>query len=123
MEKLIHHDLSNKVLEALYAVHYKIGSGLLEKVYENAVTIELKYRNIPFKRQKIYKVFYRGELAGEYIADIVVDDKIIIETKAVKELNNIMRAQLLNYLKISGLRVGYLVNFSKSVLEWKRLVS
>ena len=73
-------------------------------------------------QQKLYKVLYKGIVVGNYIADIVVDNTIIIECKAVKELNNNMKAQLLNYLKISGLPVGYLINFRNNMLEKERYV-
>ncbi len=100
-----------------------MGSGLLESVYENAVCEELKLRKIPFVQQKAFKVDYKGTVVGEYIADIVVDNSIIIECKSVKELNKNMEAQILNYLKISGLPVGYLVNFRNHMLEKKRFVN
>ncbi len=94
----------------------------MESVYENAVCKELKLRKIPFVQQKAFKVDYKRTVVGEYIADIVVDNSIIIECKSVKKLNN-MEAQLINYLKISGLPVGYLVNFRNHMLEKKRYVN
>lgn len=86
------------------------------------MAIELESRGVLFERQKRYEVRYLGKLAGEYFADIVVDDRIILELKAVKELTSLMRAQLLNYLRISGVRVGYLVNFQGESAVWRRFV-
>jgi GxxExxY protein len=122
MPHFIERELSNKVLDVLYEVHSVLGAGLLESVYENAVCEELKKQGLLFIQQKLYKVVYKGIVVGNYIADIVVDNTIIIECKSVKELNNNMKAQLLNYLKISGLPVGYLINFRNSMLEKERYV-
>ncbi len=100
-----------------------MGAGLLESVYENAVCEELQLRSISFIQQKSYKVKYKNIIVGEYFADIVVDNTIIIECKSVKELNKNMEAQILNYLRISGLPIGYLVNFRNYMLEKKRFVN
>ena len=122
MAALLHKDLSDKVLGALFSVHNILGPGLLESAYEGALVIEFKHLDIPFSRQKVFPLLYKGEMAGAYIADIVADGKIIVELKAVNSLNANMEAQLLNYLRLSGIRVGYLVNFRNSRLEWKRMV-
>ena len=78
---------------------------------------------IPFSRQEIYPLYYKGELVGGYIADLVVDNTIILELKSVKALTKVMEAQLINYLKLSKLPVGYLINFNSTSLEWKRFVN
>lgn len=119
---MIHHELSELVVGAMYEVHFSLGPGLLESAYEGAMAIELAHRGIPFVRQHRFEVRYRDRLAGEYFADVVVDGRIILELKSVTELTPLMKAQLLNYLRISKLRVGYLVNFHGTHLEWKRLV-
>ena len=122
MSKLIHSQLSNTVLGACFSVHNILGPGLLESAYEGALVIELAQLGIPLERQKVFPVYYKGELAGAYIADIVVDGKIILELKAAVRLTGVMEAQLINYLRLSKIQVGYLVNFRNSRVEWKRFV-
>ena len=122
MSKLIHSQLSNTVLGACFSVHNILGPGLLESAYEGALVIELAHLGIPVERQKVFPVYYKGELAGAYIADIVVDGKIILELKSAVRLTGVMEAQLINYLRLSKVSVGYLVNFRNSRVEWKRFV-
>jgi GxxExxY protein len=122
MSSLIHHKLSNTVLGMCFSVHNILGPGLLESAYEGAIVIELKHAGIPFERQQVFPVHYKGELAGAYIADLAVDNKIILELKSVQALNPAMEAQLINYLRLSKVPVGYLVNFRNTRVAWKRLV-
>ena len=122
MSKLIHSKLSNTVLGACFSVHNILGPGLLESAYEGALVIELAHRGVPVERQKVFPVYYKGELAGAYIADIVVDGKIILELKSAVRLTGVMEAQLINYLRLSKVSVGYLVNFRNTRVEWKRFV-
>lgn len=119
---VVHGELSYEVLGAVFAVHNALGPGLLESAYEGALVIELNYRGIAHERQRVYPVYYRGELAGAYVADLVVEDRIILELKSVKELSGTMEAQLLNYLRLSGAPVGYLLNFCNAKVEWRRFV-
>lgn len=120
--KLFKKELSDKVLGMVFSVHNILGPGLLESAYEGAVAVELKRSSIPFSLQKVYPVYYKGELVGGYVADIVIDNSIILELKSVKSLNPCMEAQLINYLKISGIPIGYLVNFYNTRVEWRRFV-
>ena len=122
MSKLIHSDLSNKVLACAFSVHNILGLGLLESCYEGAMVVELKRAGIPFQRQQVFPLYYKGELVGGYIADLVVDDKIILELKSVQVLHPVMEAQLLNYLRLSKIPVGYLINFNATRVQWKRFV-
>jgi len=122
LSKLIHNQLSNTVLGACFSVHNILGPGLLESAYEGALVIELAHLCIPVERQKVFPVYYKGQLAGAYIADIVVDGKIILELKSAVRLTGVMEAQLINYLRLSKVSVGYLVNFRNSRVEWKRFV-
>lgn len=119
---LLHQELSERIIAALFRVHRTLGPGLLEQVYEKALLIEFQHLGIPCAQQVEYKVMYRKQCAGSYFADLVVDESIILELKSVGRLNEVMEAQLLNYLGISGLRVGYLVNFHGKILEKKRMV-
>jgi len=91
-------------------------------VYEGALVIEFQRLGIPVARQRVYPVYYKGELAWAYITDMVVDGRIILELKSVQMLTPVMEAQLLNYLRLSEVPVGYLVNFRNQKVEWKRFV-
>ena len=122
MDELVFRALSHQVLGACFSVHNVLGPGLLESVYEGALVIEFDHRGIPVERQKVYPVYYKGELAGAYIADMVAAGKIILELKSVQTLTRVMEAQLLNYLRLSGVPVGYLINFHGMRVEWKRFV-
>ncbi|MFA6427484.1 MAG: GxxExxY protein [Candidatus Magasanikbacteria bacterium] len=105
--------LSNKVIGAFYNVYNRLGFGFLEKVYENALVKELSRQGIHGRRQIPIKVFDLGELVGEYFADIIVEDKIILELKAAESLCEEHEAQLLNYLRATSIEVGFLFNFGK----------
>ena len=107
---------------AVFEVNRVLGPGFLEKVYENALLIELKKRGLAVESQVPIKVLYKGEPAGEYIADILVEGKVIIELKAIDKLDKIHEAQIMNYLKATGIPVGLLVNFKHSKAEIKRIV-
>ena len=122
MSKLVYKELSDRVLGAVFKVHNRLGPGLLESAYEGACAIEFRHCGLKVERQVVYPLYYEGELAGAYVADMVVDDKIILELKSVKTLTPMMEAQLLNYLRLSGLPVGYLVNFRNERVEWNRRV-
>ena len=105
-------------------VYYRLGTGFLEPVYQQALAIELKLRNIPFRPQGRFQIEYKGHfLEKEYVADFVCFDQIIVEIKALNQLSPVDWSQILNYLKVSKLRVGLLFNFgSNGRLEWKKLV-
>ncbi len=122
MAEYLFKELSYTVVGALYSVHNILGPGLLESAYEGALVIECRRLNLTVEQQKVYPVYYKGELAGAYIADLVVEGKVILELKSVSKLTPVMEAQLINYLRLSGLRVGYLVNFNGSRVDFKRFV-
>ena len=108
-------DLTEKIINAAYKVHNVLGFGFLEKVYQNALMIELKRMGLKVSSEMPINVYYRNEIVGEYIADIIVEDKVILELKAVKDLAEIHEVQLVNYLKATGIEVGLLINFGHSV--------
>ena len=114
-------DLTKKIISCFYNVYNELGYGFLESVYENSIIKEFKKKNLKVQNQKEIDVYYRNEIVGNFIADIIVDDKIIIEVKAVKELKQIHEVQLVNYLKATKIEVGLLVNFGEK-LEFKRKV-
>ena len=104
-------ELTEKIIGIFYKVYNNLGYGVLENVYENAMMIDFKKENIPAVSQYAIKVFYEDEIVDEYFADILVDDKVIVEIKAVKNLAIEHEAQLLNYLKATDKEVGLLLNF------------
>ena len=115
-------DITYAVNGAVFEVNKILGSGFLEKVYENALLVELKKRGIKVESQVSIKVLYKEKVVGEYIADILVEGKVIVELKTVETIDKIHEAQLLNYLKATGIRVGILVNFKHPKAEIKRMV-
>lgn len=119
---LLHKELSYKIVGLAMKVHSTLGYGFLEKVYENSLMILLKKEGIEAQQQKGIKVFFEDEIVGEYVADIIVNDQILLELKSAECLVDAHRSQVLNYLKATGLRLGILLNFSKTGLEHQRLV-
>jgi len=115
-------DLTYQINGAIFKVSRTLGAGFLEKVYENALMIELRERGIKSESQAPIRVLYKDETVGEYFADILVEDKIIIELKAVENLSKLHEAQILNYLKATEIQVGLLVNFKHPKAEIKRMV-
>jgi len=112
-QELIYKDECYKIYSCIYAVNKKLGTGFLEAVYQEALEIELKRENIPFKPQHELAIIYDGiTLTKKYIADVVCYDKIIIELKAVSKITDQHRAQLINYLAVTGFKLGLLVNFN-----------
>jgi GxxExxY protein len=120
--KLKHEEISSKVLRAGFEVLNILGCGFLEKVYENALVSELRVMGQKVETQKGINVLYKGKQVGKYFADLIVENKIIVEIKTVDTITKIHEAQLLNYLKGSGYEVGLIMNFARPKLEWKRLV-
>jgi GxxExxY protein len=122
-EKIIYKRLSFKVIEACFEVHNILGPGFSEKIYEEALSRELGSRGIGYERQKLVEVIYKDEKIGEYRLDMVVEDKIILEIKAVSELNSVFEAQMLSYLKATRMKLGILVNFGTRKVTYKRIVN
>jgi GxxExxY protein len=123
MANFLYKTLSFRILRIAFSVHNLLGPGLLESAYEGAFCVELTKAGIPFERQKVYPLYYKGEYIGGYIADLVVDNKIIVELKSVSRLIPVMDAQTINYLHLSKRKVGYLMNFNAPRLQWKRFVN
>ena len=98
------------------------GHGLHEKVYENCLCVELRLRGVPYTQQERHRVMYKGEVVGEYVPDLVVQGKLIVDAKTVERITDHERGQMLNYLRITGLPVGVILNFKHGRLEWERLV-
>ena len=110
------------MLGAVFEVSNTLGAGFLEKVYERALLMELSLRGIKAVPQQSFDVKYKGRAVGEYFADILVEDILVIELKCVERLANEHMAQCINYLKASGRALCLLINFQKPKVEWKRIV-
>ena len=115
-------DVTYAINGAVFEVNKILGPGFLEKVYENLMLVELSKRGIKAESQVPINVSYKDQQVGEYVADLFVEDKVIVELKTVNQLEKIHEAQLLNYLKATGINVGLLVNFRHEKAEIKRLV-
>ena len=115
-------EISNRVIGAALTVSNTLGVGFLEKVYENALTHELRKAGLAVEQQKAIQVEYDGVLVGDYVADIVIEGDLLVELKAVKALDEIHMAQCMNYLKATGRRLCMLLNFGNTKLQIKRVV-
>ena len=122
MTKLLYNDLTYKIIGTAMEVHNVLGPGYLEAVYQNAMAREFKLRNIDYEEQVNLQVDYKGNIIGEYRADYLVDEKVVVEIKAIKRISEIQEAQLINYLKGTGYKIGLLINFGAMSLEHKRRV-
>ena len=120
-EPLLHEEVTDKIIKAFYNVYNKLGYGFLEKVYENAFLIEIKKSGLNVIAQYPVKVFYDNEQVGFYIADLIVENKVIIELKAAEALAEEHEYQLINYLKATEIEIGLLMNFGKKP-EFKRKI-
>jgi len=108
-------EITEKIIKEAYYIYNKLGTGFLEKVYENALLIRLNKSQLKTKSQFPINVYFEGETIGEFFADIIVENKVIIELKAVKEIMPIHEVQLVNYLKATKIEVGLLINFGKKL--------
>jgi len=122
MEKILYKELSYKIIGLAMQVHRELGSGFLEKVYENSLMVLFRRDKIPAAQQVSINVHFEGEIVGNYIADILVEDKIILELKCIEAIANIHRAQALNYLKATGKQLAIILNFAQKKLEYERLI-
>jgi len=113
MEKFFHKELTDKIIKAFYKVYNELGFGFLENVYQNALYFELKNNQLKVEAQKPVKVYYQNQLVGNYKADLIVDNIIILELKAVEYLAEEHELQLINYLKATNIEIGLLLNFGK----------
>ncbi|MCK5426277.1 MAG: GxxExxY protein [Thermodesulfovibrionia bacterium] len=120
-KEFLYEDITKKTIRCFYNVYDELGNGFLESVYEKSLMIELENIGLQAVAQKSLNVYYKNQLVGEFKADIIVEDKIIIEIKAVNTLTTQHEAQLINYLKATGIKVGLIVNFGDK-LEFKRRV-
>ena len=119
----IYEDSTYKIIGIAMKIHRDLGAGFLEAVYEEAMIIELKEVKIPFKNQVEIDIYYRKKkLDKKYRADFIIDEKILVEMKGISSLTEVNDAQMINYLKATKLRIGLILNFGRSSLEWKRII-
>ena len=114
-------ELTGKIIDCAYKVHRELGFGFLESVYQNALIIELTRAGLQSEREKRIQVYYGEQVVGDYVADILVEEKIILELESISQVHPAHEAQLINYLKATGMEVGLLINFGEQV-EIKRKV-
>ena len=115
-------DITYKINAAIFEINRELGAVFLEKIYENALLMELRHMGLKAEKQVPIKVTYKGQEVGEYFADIVVENQVILELKAVESLQKVHEAQLLNYLKATGMKIGLLVNFTYPKAVIKRFI-
>jgi GxxExxY protein len=121
-EELVHHELSEAIIGAAMVVLNKLKPGLDEKLYENALAIELVKRGHRIEQQRRFNVYYDEQLIGTLVPDLIVDGMVIADPKVVASFNDNHLAQMMGYLTITGLRLALLLNFKNARLEWKRVV-
>ncbi|MEO5916087.1 MAG: GxxExxY protein [Luteolibacter sp.] len=121
-EKKLFHSEVGMILDAAMEVHQVLGHGLLEKPYENALVCEFELRTIPYVQQPRFQLDYKGRLIGEFIPDLIAFESIVVDTKTIDHIGDIEIAQMLNYLRLTKLRVGFIINFKHRRLETRRIV-
>lgn len=120
--ELLFKDEVHQIVGCAMEVLNELGHGLLEKPYENALAVELGLRGIPFRQQPRFDVQYKNVVVGEYIPDLICFDTIVVDTKTIDTISDHEIGQMLNYLKVTQLRLGLVLNFKNPRLEWKRIV-
>ena len=122
MAELLEKELVYRIVGCAMEVHNTLGRGLREKTYENALCVEFRHQGIKYSQQTEYPVYYRDELVDKFVPDLVVEQRVIVDTKTVETIIDDHRGTLINYLRITGLKVGLIINFKKPKLDWERLV-
>jgi len=120
---LLHKEITSKIINAFYKVYNTLGYGFLEKVYENALVLELEKQGLKVQKQVPIQVYYEGKIVGKYFADLLVADAVIVELKAAEQLITAHETQLINYLKATKIEVGLLLNFGKEAKYKRRIFS
>lgn len=114
--------VSRDVISCAFELSNQLGAGFLESVYENALCVELQNHDIAFERQKRIEVFYKGHQIGSYVADLIVENQLLVELKALSRFSGQRDAQVMNYLKVTGIKVGLLLNFGTPKIGVRRIV-
>lgn len=121
-QALLHGELVYAIVGCAIEVLRGVGHGLHEHPYENALVVEFRLRGIRYNQQRRFPVMYKGERVSEFVPDLVVEDSVIVDAKVIDRITDHERGQMLNYLRITALRVGLIVNFRRPKLEWERIV-
>ncbi|MBC8207231.1 MAG: GxxExxY protein [Kiritimatiellales bacterium] len=121
-EQILFKEESYQIIGRALDVLKEVGHGYHEKPYENALTIAFRHNNIPYEQQREFPILYRQEKIGTFIPDLIAFDKIVIDTKVIDKITDHERGQMLNYLRIIGLRLGIIINFKHAKLEYERIV-
>ena len=120
--KLLFKEEVFQIIACAIEVLNTLGHGIIEKPYENALVVEFRLRNIPFRQQPPFDVLYKGQNVGLFVPDLIVFNAIVVDTKAIDRITDHERGLMLNYLRITNLRVGVILNFKRRKLEWERIV-
>jgi len=120
--KLPEGELTNAIIGAAFEVLNVLGHGLHEKPYENALLVELRLRGIAVEQQRRFQILHKTVQVGEYVPDLMASSSVIVDTKVLDRITEVERGKMINYLRITKLRVGLIVNFHKPKLEWERVV-
>src|SRR5205823_1164230 len=121
-KKLLFKNEVYQIVACAIEVLNALGHGIVEKPYENALVVEFGLRNIPFRQQPSFDVLYKGHKVGLFIPDLIAFESVIVDTKVIDRITNHERGSMLNYLRITSLRVGVILNFKHAKLEWERIV-
>jgi GxxExxY protein len=121
-EKLLFKNEVYQIVACAIEVLNTLGHGIVEKPYENALVVEFGLRAIPFRQQPVFDVLYKGAKVGSFVPDLIAFDAIVVDTKVIDRITNHERGLMLNYLRITKLRVGVILNFKHRKLEWERIV-
>ncbi len=120
--KLTNADLTHEIIGSAFDVLNGLGHGLHEKPYENALVVEFTLRKIPLAQQQEFPVLYKNVKVGKFIPDLIANGSVVVDTKVIDRITDQERGQMLNYLKITGIKVGLIINFKRPKLEWERIV-
>ncbi|MCF3650521.1 GxxExxY protein [Synoicihabitans lomoniglobus] len=115
-------ELTHSIVGAAFEVVNALGHGLHEKPYENAMVVELVDRNFKVEQQAVYEIDYKGTSVGTFVPDLIVEDEVIVDTKVIDKITDHERGQMLNYLRITGLKIGLIINFKNPKLQWDRVI-
>ena len=115
-------DLTEKIIQASIEVQKNLGHGFLESIYENALVVELEKMGLKYEKQKLVEIFYKNVKVGEHRVDLIVENRVITELKAISDFEQIHRAQIISYLTATGLRIGLLINFGKTKIDVDRII-
>lgn len=120
--KLLHKELVYSIVGCALEVLNELGHGLHEKPYENALVVEFRLKGIPYEQQRKFDILYKTVQVGEFIPDLIAGHAVVVDTKVIDRITDLERGQMLNYLRITKLRVGLIINFHQPKLEWERII-